>query len=169
MLNIFNEMGPFFEDNYRRINVREYARIRRISPPNASSVLKKLHKEGLLIVEKELRYHFFSANRKSALFIFLQRAYYLEKLENLLGFLEKEFIAPMIILFGSLAKAEARRNSDIDLAIFSPSKKNVDLKQYEKKLGRNIQLLTFKDRETLENNIDLLNSILNGIILRGSW
>jgi len=46
MLNIINSLMPFFEDCYRRINVREYSRLRKSSPPTASKILFELNKEG---------------------------------------------------------------------------------------------------------------------------
>ena len=48
MLNIINNLKPFIEDSYRRINVREYSRLMKISPPTASKTLFELSKEGLL-------------------------------------------------------------------------------------------------------------------------
>ena len=53
MLNIINSLKPFIEDCYRRINVREYARIMKISPPTASKILFELNKEELLSIEKD--------------------------------------------------------------------------------------------------------------------
>ncbi len=167
MLKIFNKLQPFMEDNYRRINVREYARIQNISPPHASEILKSLRKEGLLLMEEEKKYHLYHANRESQLFIKLQRAYYLKKFKELIKFLEEEYLNPVIILFGSFAKAEVSKNSDIDIAIFSPTKKVADVSAYENKLKRTIQLFTFKNREELPP--ELLNNILNGTILAGSW
>jgi hypothetical protein len=32
MLNIIDNLRPFIEDNYRLINVREYARTQKVSP-----------------------------------------------------------------------------------------------------------------------------------------
>jgi len=64
MLKIFNDLEPFFRDNYQRINVREYARIRKMSPPSASALLSNLEKEGLLNVEKEKNYIYYHANRE---------------------------------------------------------------------------------------------------------
>jgi len=167
MLGIFNKLKPFMEDNYKRIGVREYARMHNISPPHASEILKLLKKEGLLLMEEEKRNHLYYANRENQLFIKLQRAYYLQKLKELTSFLEKEYLNPVIILFGSFAKAEISENSDIDIAIFSPTKKTVNISKYENKLKRAIQLFTFKNRE--EVSPELLNNILNGTILSGSW
>ena len=60
MLDILNNLGAFFEDCYRRISVREYAKIMNISPPTASKILTEYSKEGILIKEAERNYLFFS-------------------------------------------------------------------------------------------------------------
>ena len=170
MLKIFNDLKPFFEDNYRRINVREYARIQKISPPTASSLLQNYLKEGLLKKEEEKQYLYYFANKESSLFVDLSRIYWKVVLENS-GFikaLSEKFISPVIILFGSLSKAEVKENSDIDMAVFTATRKELDLKEFERKLKRNIQLFIFKDREYIKNK-ELLNNILNGYRLRGNW
>ncbi|MEA3379038.1 MAG: nucleotidyltransferase domain-containing protein [Nanoarchaeota archaeon] len=169
MLEIINKLKPFFEDNYRRINVRKYARMQKISPPNASTFLKKINKEGLLNKEEENRYIYFYANRNNKTFTTLQRVYYLNLFEKigLLDYLEKELVTPTIILFGSYAKGEINQNSDIDLAIFSPSKK-INLEKFEKKLGKTIQVFSFRKKEDIKNK-NLLNNILNGFILKWGW
>lgn len=168
MLEIFNKLQPFFEDNYRRINVREYARLAKISPPSASKLLSELEKEGLLKREEEKNYIYYLANKESPLFVKLSRAYWHEKLKDITNFLEQQLVSPVIILFGSFAKAEINPNSDIDLAVFTASKKKIELATFEKKLKRKIQIFVFKDREDVKSR-DLLNNILNGIILSGSW
>ena len=103
------------------------------------------------------------------MFVKLQQLYYQGKFKSLFEEIEKEFVSPVIILFGSFAKTEVSKNSDIDIAVFSVSKKKINLKKYEKKYGREIQLFVFKDRKKLEKNEDLLNNILNGFIVSGSW
>ncbi len=170
MLEIFNTLKPFFEDNYARINVREYARLQGISPPSASKVLKDMRKEGMLNEEAEKRYIYFCANREDSTFAALQRAYYLGRIKDsgLIEYLEKELISPTIVLFGSLAKAEVNAKSDIDLAIFTESERKFDLQDFEKKLKRKIQVFIFRKKESVANKM-LLNNILNGFILAGSW
>ena len=64
MLEIFDNLKPFLEDNYRRFNVREYARIRGISAPTASVLLSRLNKEGLLNREEERNYIYYFANKE---------------------------------------------------------------------------------------------------------
>ncbi|MBU4352136.1 MAG: nucleotidyltransferase domain-containing protein [Nanoarchaeota archaeon] len=170
MLKIFNKLVPFFEDNYRRINVREYSRLLKISPPSASKILNELREEGLLIKEEEKNYLYFYANKENFLFINLQIIYYREKFNKigLFDALEKDFINPVVILFGSFAKAEVNENSDIDLAIFSLTKKEINLKKYEEKLKRKIQVFSFNQKEDVKNEM-LLNNILNGFKILGDW
>jgi predicted nucleotidyltransferase len=170
MLEIINKLKPFFEDNYKRINVREYARIQKISPPSASTFLKNLNKEEILNKEEENRYIYFYANRNNKEFRTLQRLYYLLlfKKIGILDHLEKELVTPVIILFGSYAKGEVNQNSDIDLAIFSASNKKVNLEKFEKKLGKTIQVFSFRKKEDVKNK-NLLNNILNGFLLGGGW
>lgn len=48
---------------------------------------------------------------------------------------------PVIILFGSYAKGEDIENSDIDLYIQTPSKKELRTEKFEKLLKRKVQFL----------------------------
>lgn len=170
MLEIFNNLEPFFKNNYRRINVREYARIQKISPPSSSKNLEKFHMENLLEKEKERNYIFYVANKKNPIFISLNQIYWCQQFRKigLLAYLEQEFMMPIIILFGSFAKAEITENSDIDIAIFSDTKKKIDLSIFEKKIGRRIQIFYFQRREEIKNK-ELFNNILNGFKIGGNW
>ena len=170
MLKIINDLKPFFEENYRRINVREYARLAGISPPTASKLLDEYRKEGVLKKEEERQFFYYFANKENSLFIDLSRIYWKMQLSRigLIDFFEKEFINPIIILFGSLSKAETKIDSDMDIAIFTATKKEINLKQFEKKINRTIQLFLFQKIEDVKNK-DLLKNILNGCILKGYW
>ena len=170
MLKIFNNLWPFFNDCYRRINVREYARIRKISPPTASTLLESLKQEGLLNKEEDKGYNYYFANKESRIFIDLSKTYWHQKLKQakLIEYFEKELISPLIILFGSLSKAEVNKNSDIDIAIFTNTKKDLKLVKFEKKLKRKIQIFIFKNEKEVKNK-DLLKNLHNGFIISGSW
>ena len=76
---------------------------------------------------------------------------------------------PVIILFGSFAKAEITKQSDIDIAIFTPSKRKIDLSKFETKFNREIQVFIFKNKEQAEKNPEVFNSILNGFKIGGMW
>lgn len=170
MLTIFYDLEPFFTDNYRRINVREYARIRKTTPPTASKLLAYYHDEELINKEQDRNYIFYSANNESSLFIQLSRAYWNACLEKagLKDYLEKELISPLVILFGSFSKAEIKKDSDIDLAVFTASQSAINMEHFEKKLNRKIHLFRFRNRDDIKNP-GLLNNILKGVILTGDW
>lgn len=165
MLEIINNLAPFFEDCYRRISVREYAKIIKVSPPTASKLLKKYNKKGLLKKEKDRNYLFFFADKNSELFVDLSRIYWRKKLNKTINKIKNQVNNPVIILFGSLSKAEVKRDSDVDIAVFG-EKKKINLNKVEKKIGREIQLFQFKSPKNIKNK-ELMNNILNGYILSG--
>lgn len=168
MLKEINNLKPFFEDITRELAVREYARLLRISPPAASKTLKSYAKQGILKSRKERRALLFKVNTGSRLFKDLMILYNKIKIENsgLVDELEKKFNYPIIILFGSFAKAENIPESDIDLCIISMEKKQVSLEKFENELKHKIQIFNFTSISKIENK-ELLNNILNGVILRG--
>ncbi len=164
MLNIINNLTPFFEDCYKRVNVREYAKLIKVSPPTASKILMEYRKEGLLKKQEERNYFFFFANTENKLFIDLSRIYWRNRLKELAESIEKVAVTPLIILFGSLSKGETTSDSDIDIAIIS-NKKEITLKNFEKDLKRNIQIFWFDSFNKI--NEELKNNILNGYVLSG--
>ncbi len=168
MLKIFNDLKVFFEDNYRRVNVREYARMHKISAPSASNLLKYYEKHGLLTKEVEKKYYYYSANRENALFVRIANAYWQDKLKGLTNHLENELVTPVIILFGSIAKGEATKTSDIDIAVFTPSQKKLAIEEFEKKLERKIQVFVFKNQKEVDSK-ELLKNMLNGVKISGRW
>lgn len=165
MLNIINNLRPFFEDCYRRINVREYSRLMKVSPPTASKILFEMNKGELLKIEKERNYIFYYANKENKDFIDLSRIYWRKKLNNFINYLYKNLTEPVIILFGSLSKGEVKGDSDIDIIILS-SKKEINLKKFEKNLKRNIQIFWFNSINDI-NDQGLKNNIINGYVLSG--
>jgi len=165
MLKILNDLKSFFGDCYRRINIREYAKIMHISPPTASKLLGHYAKNGLLLKETYRNYILFHANKDSKDFIDLSRIYWRHELKELVDFIERKVTHPSIVLFGSLSKAEARTDSDIDMAIFG-HKKELDTNYFEKKIKRRLQTFWFDSIKDVKNK-ELAKNIINGYILRG--
>jgi len=167
MLKIVNDLSLFFEDCYREFSVREYSRLNKMSPPTASKLLKYFVNEELLLM-KEFRGHLlFRVNRESLILRDLSRIYWREKLKDLVDYLNLELRDCTIVLFGSLSKLESKEDSDVDLAIFRDVKKKVDINKFEKKLGREIQLIWFDSVGKIPNNIK--KNILNGYLLNGGF
>src|SRR4030067_2037353 len=165
MLDIINSLKPFFEDCYRRINVREYSRLMKKSPPTASKLLADYRGLGMLVSDRDRNYIFYYTNKNSKDFMDLSRVYWRHKLSEVIEYLNKELLNPVVILFGSLSKAEVKIDSDIDLCIFS-HKKRINLKDFEKKFKRKIQILFYNSFKDI-NNQELKNNIYNGYILNG--
>jgi predicted nucleotidyltransferase len=165
MLKIFNYLKPFFIDCYRRVGVREYAKMAGISPPTASKLLSYYESEGLLKKEAYRNYILFHADTGNREFIHLSRMYWSQAFHELTIFLEKELTNPTVVLFGSLSKAENKQDSDIDIAIFA-HKKELDMSKFEGRFRRKIQVFWFNSIKDMKN-ADLANNIINGCVLAG--
>jgi len=166
MLKMINSLSLFIEDCYRELGVREYSRIIKISPPTASNLLKEFEKQRLLKKRSERGFLLFRANRESPILRDLSKIYWRERLKELIENLNDKFHNPTILLFGSIIKLETKKDSDLDLVLFSKFKKDFDLRSYEKKLGRKIQVFTFKSLSNIKSK-ELKTNILNGYIIQG--
>lgn len=170
MLNIINNLAPFFEDCYERINVRKYARIIGVSPPTASGLLKGYEKDGLLERSSYERYIFFSAKRDSKDFVDISRIYWRKRLSAIVDLMNKRYaVEPAVVLFGSLSKAEANKTSDVDLAIIGAEKdalriKPAELSILQEKLGRKIEVFEFRSLSDVAK-LPIWKAVLNGYIL----
>lgn len=165
MLKIINDLKPFFEDCYQEIGVREYSRMAKITPPTASKLLKEFGSEGLLKEKKDKLYLLFRANRESNHLKDLSRIYWREKFDELFEEFEKEMPGSRVIIFGSLSKLEAKKDSDIDLAVISKYLRKINMERFEKKYGRKIQAFYFKSMKDINTN--LKENILEGFVIKG--
>src|SRR3989344_3430553 len=166
MLKILNQLEPFFGDSYRSISVREYAKLVQISPPTASTLLKDFVKRGYLEQRAERGHLMFTLHPENEEVVDLNKLYWKQKLQKLIQEFQTKLTGASGILFGSLAKAEAKSNSDVDLAILAPEKKTIELKSFEKSLRRKISVYWFKSLSEVKNE-HLRNNILNGVFLFG--
>ena len=161
MLKIFNELRLFFEDVYREISVREFAKKVKISPPTASKLLKEYVDEGLLISNKRGIYIYFRANREGYLFRQLARLYWFSVIYPLTKTIHEEISYKRIVLFGSLIKAENTLKSDVDLYLEAEERK-IDVANIQKLLKREIQLHFMNSMR----NMNLKKNIEEGVIIR---
>jgi predicted nucleotidyltransferase len=165
----------FFEEPEREFHVRELAKLLKRSPTTISKYLNQLKKTRVLVSERKLNHLLFKANLNSFQFKDLKLFYNIKNIKEsgLLNYLNEELNHPQaIILFGSFAKSEDIKKSDIDFFIITPIKKELNIKEFEKKLGHEIQLFLHSTKEIEEMKQKkelLLNSIINGIVLEGYW
>ena len=169
MFKNLNILKIFFEEPTKEFNVREVARILHISPATASKALNMFVKKGLLLKRKERLLKLYKANLESDFYKDLKIFYNIRKIKEigLLDALNAFYFKPTIVLFGSAAFGLDTETSDFDLLIISEKTKEFpDLKRFEKKVNRKLQLFVVKDISKLRNK-RLINNILNGIVLQG--
>ena len=165
MLKIFNDLKPFIEDCYSEVGVREYSRIIKISAPTASKILKNFESEGLLKKRLDKGYLLFRSNRENEILKDISRMYWRQEFKEFFDYLSSEFHNPTIILFGSLTKLEAKKGSDIDVAILTNIEKKISLDKFEEIYNREIQLFIFKSINNI--NKELRMNVINGYLIQG--
>ncbi|GAG31143.1 unnamed protein product [marine sediment metagenome] len=169
MFKELNILKLFFEKPTREFNVREVGRLVKISPATASKELKRFVKEGLLRERKERMLLLYKANMESDYYRDFKIFYNIMKIKNskLIDALNKFYLKPTIILFGSTSNGFDTEMSDLDLLLISERTEIFpDLLKFEKKINRKIQIIIVKDVKHLKNEY-LINNILNGTVLQG--
>lgn len=145
-----NILNFFIKEPEKEFHVRQLSKLLNKSPTTISKYLKEFERKKILKSETKLNHLLFKANSKNERFKQLKLNYNLNLLydSRLIDYIVKKFNYPeAIVLFGSFAKAEDIPTSDIDLLIVSPSKKNIELKEFEKKLGHEIQIFVYSRKD----------------------
>ncbi len=132
--------------------------------------LNELVKLGIITesVERKGKRKFplYKANLDSKLFKKQKTSYNITSIfdSELVEFIEEKLAPKSIFLFGSYSRGEDTEDSDIDVFV-ECKKEDIDLKGFEKKLGKKIQL-HFNENFSSYNK-ELKNNIINGIVLAG--
>ena len=162
-------LALFFENTSGDFHLRELSRLLKLSMPTIISATDKLAKEKLIVKEKGKVLTKVIANRENINFIRYKRLYNLELIFNssIIDYLSNSYDHPKcIILFGSFSRGEDIKKSDIDIAIITKKKLNLELSEYEKALKKAINLHEIDfDKISKEFRANLVN----GIVLEGSW
>jgi predicted nucleotidyltransferase len=169
MFKEINTLKLFFENPSKKYNVREVARILNINPSTASNYLKDLKENKLLKYKKDKIYDFYQANIDSFDYRDLKIYYSIRKIRcsGLIEEINKFYLKPTIILFGSVSTGYDLEDSDIDLVIISEKQNEFkEKKKFEKILNKKLQLFVVKNLKELKNQ-HLINNILSGIVLQG--
>lgn len=169
MFRELNTLRPFLDNPNKQYSVREIARILDITPATASKKLKDFAKKEILKYEKSRTYDLYQANIDNVAFRDIKVYYSITQIRQskLIEELNKFYLKPTIILFGSTAAGYDTEESDIDLVVISENKKEFPKhKEFEKKLKKNIQLFIINNLKELRNE-HLINNVLRGIVLQG--
>ncbi len=149
----------FYEFPSKRFTVRSISNKTKIPKSTVQDYLNKLKEQELVTKE--------NTASNSGLFKMVKRQYWIRQLfkAGIIDYLKKELVPSCIILFGSFAKSESVKESDIDIFIETPKKAKLDLSRFEKKLNHKIQIFAEKDINNLPDR--LFNNVINGIKLAG--
>lgn len=142
-------LSYFLENPYSEVYIRELAKKINISPFAAKKYVDLLIKETLVIDERKANLRYIRANVNNPYYKHAKITQTIRKIvqsqviENL-----KKHITNLsaIVLFGSCAKGEDTKESDLDMIIIG-KKNNLDLHTFEKKLGKEINIHFFSWHE----------------------
>lgn len=154
----------FYENPREKLNLKTISKKTNISHMSALRAVNELVNQGFLNIKKTKLESIVTLNIEKTKE--LRRLYNIKKIieSGLVEYLEKLFEYPKaIVLFGSYSFGEDNGTGDIDIAVQTKLKKNPNLKLFEKKLNRQIEIFTF-DEKTKD---ELKKSICNGFVLRG--
>jgi len=158
----------FFTYPTAKLRVRQIEKKLGLPLPSVIRYCRELKDEKILSVVQMGNIVFYTADRASKEFILEKRLFNIKEVHEsgLIDYLKKELSNPTVVLFGSYSKGEDTENSDIDVYIRTISKKNTDVRKFEKRLKKNIHLFRYRSINEVQNK-NLANNIINGITLNG--
>ena len=162
----------FFNDTLRRWHFEALLRESGLSRERVHHFLKELRRERLILrVKKKGKMPYYLANRDSAKFRSAKRWYGLTMLERS-GLFENLNSCKGIktaILFGSFARGDWSKSSDIDLFIYGDDTE-FEKGLYETKLHRDIQVFAYQNTKKLKKDLDpmVIPNIAKGFFITGS-
>lgn len=172
MLQNYNKwrvLAAFFEDPLAEggYQLRELGRKAKLAPTSVRNYLKELKADGLVTVAKS-RHGFpvYVANIEGEAYRFYKKTHNLTAIfeSGLLDYIQDACMPDVVVLFGSAAKGEDIKGSDIDLYVQCRERK-LGLQKFEKAIGKKVNVFFSEDFSRLSN--ELKNNIINGIKLKG--
>jgi len=142
---MFRALEFFINNPYEEIHLRGFSRRVKISLNSSQRALKLFLNEELIKEERKANLRYFKANLDSLVFKYIKKTYSIKKIINL-GLIESlKNEVSHLVLFGSIAKGEDDKNSDIDLLGISANKNKVKkiIFNYYKKVDREINFHVF--------------------------
>ena len=147
----------FFKETLRHWHFKDVIKESGLSRERVNYYLKRLQKEKFITkIKKEKKMPYYIANKTSH-FRLQKRLYGLNLLENLFNHITLCKGIKTAILFGSFARGDWGKNSDIDLFIYGDYS-DFQLGKFEQKLQREIQIFS---------NVKKMNSTVIPNIMKG--
>jgi len=165
-----NMLELFFENPTKEWHFEEILRAAGLARSKADAWLKRFIKEGLVLRMKEKgKMPYYISDHESATYKNRKKLFALDKLyaSGLLNHLNSLQKAKAVILFGSFMRSDWYKESDIDLFIYGDPE-GLKISQYERKLGRDIQLFICRSKKELPDMGEgLLRNIIKGNLIKG--
>ncbi len=167
-------LNCIFAEPDKSFHIRLLGRLTKLHPNTIITITDELVKEGYITKEldKETKFSIIKANTSNRMYKLTKQYMNVKNLyeSGLIDFLNEQYAYPAIILFGSYAKAENTKKSDIDLFIITDVKQKADISSFYAKLDAEIQTFVHTKQEfqkLKKTNPELINNVLNGVKLEG--
>jgi len=166
-----NILELFFNYPTKEWHFEEIVRESKIARSKADSWLKKLLKQKLIKrIKKKGKMPYYISNYESSDYKNNKKLFGLKKLyeSGFLNHLESLEKAKTVIVFGSFARSDWYKNSDIDVFIYG-NPEGLKLVNYELKLQRDIQPFICQNKKELSKfGNGLIRNIIKGNIIKGN-
>jgi predicted nucleotidyltransferase len=167
-------LANFFNHPTEDFYLRELARLLKMSPMTVKRALDVLVKDKMIVREEKKNQILYHANMESLAYRYAKVSYNLTWLEKkgIVEYLQDQNPGiSAIVLYGSFAKGENDRHSDLDLLVISSVKK-VDTFKIREKLNIEVNILDFTGpqwtKQAKTNRAFYLDIITEGIVLYGT-
>ena len=170
MFEVINRL--FFEEPLRRWHFEAIVKASGISRERVNHFLKKLIAEKFAVkVKPRNKSPYYLANTESIKFRIEKRLYGLQLLEEngLFEYLNSLESIKTAIIFGSFARGDWGKSSDVDLFIYGDVK-NFDKWKFESRLKREIQLFSYSSPFEIKSELDkkVIHNIVTGFNIKGN-
>jgi len=172
--NTWKILSFFFDNPYLDIHLRELSRITKVSIFSAKVSVDYLLSLNLLTEKKVGRMRYLKPNMDNLFFKYLKISFSIKKIidSGLIEYLSQNVPGIFcIVLFGSVARGEDDKNSDLDLLVIGQRTKKLYFCKFENKIGRKIKPIILKwaewKKESEKNRAFYLEIITTGISLYG--
>ncbi|HLC33042.1 MAG TPA: nucleotidyltransferase domain-containing protein [Candidatus Nanoarchaeia archaeon] len=162
----------FFNESLRHWHFEVLVKECKLSRERVNYFLKILLKEKFILrVKLRAKMPYYVANRELAAFREQKRLWGLQELSRngLFEYIRSLSGVTTAIIFGSFARGDWNKSSDVDIFIYGPVR-DFDKKLFEKRLKRPLQLFLFDDSKTLKQELDpgILPNIVKGFNITGN-
>jgi len=165
ILKLILENSPLKEWHFNEIVKKS-----KVTKAVANKWLKKYVDQGILKrIKTKGNFPYFTVGSKNPNYISLKKLYAYKLLHEsgLIPELMSEELANTIIIFGSFAKGDWYKDSDIDIFVLGKIP-NIKRKVYEEKIGKRIEVHEFKNLNEIKKiKTGLINNVLNGLLVKG--